>query len=72
MTLYDEILSASVEEFAPEEYYSIPLKIKDLIKVYDILKTEDVEISENISNFLEEEYGLNLDFLLSTQNAKTN
>jgi hypothetical protein len=72
MSLYNEILSSSVEEFAPEEYYSIPLKIKDLIKVYDILKTEDVEISENISNFLEEEYDLNLDFLLSIQNAKTN
>jgi hypothetical protein len=65
MNLYPEILNSSPEDLYQEEYYSIPLQLKDLLKVYQVLQNEDVELANQVSTFLIEEYDLDLNFITS-------
>jgi hypothetical protein len=65
MNLYPEILNSSPEDLYQEEYYSIPLQLKDLLKVYQVLQSEDVELANQVSTFLIEEYDLDLNFITS-------
>lgn len=65
MSLYPEILNSSPEDLYQEEYYSIPLQLNDLLKVYQVLQNEDNELANQISSFLIEEYNLDLDFITS-------
>ena len=57
---YTDILSADLQDLHPElteEFYSIPLEPKQLIKVLDLLyENDEKEIHSSILEFLQEEY----------------
>lgn len=64
--LYREILNSSTEDLeSTKEYYSIPLNLKQLLKVYQLLQNEDDELCGEISSFLDDEYDINIQFLNS-------
>lgn len=67
MNIYTEILNYPMEDLFEGDYYSIPLNYKELKTILSILQTHgEYEINESISNFLYEEYDLDIDYLLST------
>lgn len=63
--LYQEILNYSMEDLQEEEYYSIPLRLNDLLKLYHLLKQEDEDLCKHISSFLNDEYDINIQFVSS-------
>lgn len=65
MSIYNEIIQSSLDDFYKEECYSIPLSLSDLLKVYNLINQEDHTISDKISSFLSEKYDLNLQHLHS-------
>ena len=62
-TDYQEIVSADPQDLYPElteDYYSIPLEPKQLVKVLELLYTNgELETHNSILEFLEEEYSKN-------------
>ena len=58
--MYQDILSAEPQDLHPElteEFYSIPLEPKQLIRVLDLLyENDEKEIHSSILEFLQEEY----------------
>ena len=71
-TSYSEIISAEPQDLYPElteDYYSIPLEPKQLIKVLNILdENGETEIHSSILTFLKEEYSQ--DFLMFSSICK--
>ena len=64
--LYSEILRTHPEDWASDDYYSVPLKLKSVIKIYRILQLEgDEELCNSIASFLDDEYDIDLNFLTS-------
>ena len=67
---YIDILSAEPQDLHPEmteEFYSIPLEPKQLIRVLDLLyENDEKEIHSSILTFLEEEFSQKLSSLFSS------
>jgi len=58
--IYTDILSAELQDIYPEmteDYYSVPLEPKQLIKILELLyENNETEIHSSILEFLQEEY----------------
>lgn len=58
--MYTDILSAEPQDIYPEmteDYYSVPLEPKQLIKILELLyENNETEIHSSILEFLQEEY----------------
>lgn len=64
--LYDEVLKLPEEYMFEEEYYTVSLKIKDMVRVYKLLKENgEYSICDKMSSLLWEEYNVNIEYILS-------
>lgn len=59
--LYQEILESKKEDLYPNEYYSVPLVMDDIMHILSLLKKDySYKLYDEIRTFLNEEYDLNI------------